>query len=112
MLNKKFYNETYDKFLKTYGQESEMRLCIEEMSELTKELCKYIRYSKNSKSDENDKNLSLIKNNIIEETADVLICVEQIKRIFGEKQVTAMMDYKIQRGRKIVDEDIKNANGR
>ncbi len=107
MLNSEFYEETFDKFKDSWGEESEMRMCIEEMSELTKELCKFIRYSKNDKSKENDEKLEQIKKNIIEETADVLICASQIKRIFGDSAVEEVMDYKIQRGRKIVDKWIE-----
>ena len=112
MLDKSFYEETYQKFIDTFGVESELRLCIEEMSELTKELCKYMRYNseKNAKNIEKSENINekieKTKQNIIEECADVLICATQIKRIFGESQVEEMMDYKIQRGRKTVDEKL------
>lgn len=104
MKDKEKYFETFDKFTKAYGEESEYRMCIEEMSELTKELCKLMRYSRNDKSEENDKKIEKIKENIIEETADVLICASQIKRLFGDKAVEDVMDYKIERGGKIVDE--------
>ncbi len=107
MLDKQFYYETFEKFTSAWGEESEYRMCIEEMSELTKELCKFMRYSRNDKSEENDKKLEEIRKNIIEETADVLICASQIKRLFGEKDVEDVMDYKIQRGRKIVDKYIE-----
>lgn len=112
MLNKEYYKETYEMFRKAWGDESEYRLCIEEMSELTKELCKFMRYSRNEKSEQNDKKLAEIRQNIIEETADVLICASQIMNIVGEEDVKKMMDYKITRGRKRVEEDIKNLNGR
>ena len=106
MLNKKYYLETFDMFRSSWGEESEFRLCIEEMSELTKELCKFMRYSRNEKSQENDEKLKQIKSNIIEETADVLICASQIMHMVGEDEVKKVMDYKIQRGRKIVEDYI------
>ena len=109
-MDKKFY-ETFDKFTDAWGQESQYRMCIEEMSELTKELCKYMRYARNEKSEENDKKLEQIKENIIEETADVLICASQIKRLFGDKAVEDVMDYKIERGRKIVEKYLENKKG-
>lgn len=110
MLDKTFYDETYAKFLSAWGDESQMRMCIEEMSELTKELCKLMRYQRNPKSKENDEKIEQIRKNIIEETADVLICASQVKKIVGEKAVEAVMDYKIQRGRKVVDDYIAEQN--
>lgn len=106
MIDEEKFNKVYDKFTRAYGKESEMRICIEEMSELTKELCKFMRYSRNDKSDENDKKLEDIKKNIIEETADVIICASQIKRLFGDDEVEKVMNYKIERGEKIVDDFI------
>lgn len=107
MLDKEFYHETLDKMTATWGAESDYRVCIEEMSELTKELCKFMRYSRNDKSEENDKKLDEIRKNIIEETADVLICANHMKRLFGEKEVEDVMDYKIQRGRQRVEKYIE-----
>ena len=43
MIDEKKFNEIYDKLASAFGKESEMRMCIEEMSELTKELCKFMR---------------------------------------------------------------------
>lgn len=103
MLERKFYEETFDMFKNAWGDESEIRMAIEEMSELTKELCKFMRYSRNDKSEENDKKLDEIRKNIVEETADVLICVGQMKRMFGSEEVEKIADFKIQRGRKIVE---------
>ena len=110
MQKEEFYTETYKKFLEAFGEESELRMCIEEMSELTKELCKYIRY-KNEKNANFSEKIEKTKQNIIEECADVLICATQIKHIFGDSQVEKMMDYKIERGRKIVDERLSETSG-
>lgn len=106
MIDEKKFNEIYDKLAFAFGKESEMRMCIEEMSELTKELCKFMRYSRNDKSAENDAKLEQIKKNIIEETADVLITAGQMKRLFGEAAVEEIMNYKIERGGKIADDYI------
>ena len=57
---KKEYASIYQKFIDEFGIESQMMMCIEEMSELTKELCKYFRYKDTDK-------ISQVENNIIEE---------------------------------------------
>lgn len=119
MQNKEFYTQTFDMFLEAYGKDAEINMCIEEMSELTKELIKYIRYENyNAKfqSEENLQKLDKIKKNIIEECADVLICASQIRHIFGEEQVDEIMESKIQRGNDKVKIDLdriknKNING-
>lgn len=98
-MDKKTREEYYKKYIDAFGFDAQIMMCIEEMSELTKELCKYFRV-KNKDKDKYEK----VKENIIEETADVLICAEQIKLMFGEKQVDEMMDYKIMRGAKRVEE--------
>ena len=52
--------------IKTYGIDNQMNVAIEEMSELTKEICKYKRGFDN-------------RNNIIEEMADVFIMLYQLQ---------------------------------
>lgn len=56
--------------IKTYGVDAQMKMAIEEMSELTKELCKNFRGKDN-------------KEQIAEEIADVEIMIEQLKIMFG-----------------------------
>ena len=53
-----------------YGQDSQLNVAIEEMSELTKEICKYKRGSKN-------------RDHIVEETADVIIMIGNLRQIFN-----------------------------
>lgn len=68
-----------------YGKDSQMLIAIEEMSELTKELCKNKRGSERKKE-------------ITEEIADVKIMLVQLTALFGiEKEVDDMVDYKIRR---------------
>ena len=52
--------------IETYGIDNQMNVAIEEMSELTKEICKYKRGFDN-------------RNNIIEEMADVFIMLYQLQ---------------------------------
>jgi hypothetical protein len=81
--------------LDTWGEDAQIRMCIEEMSELTKELCKYMRVLRNENVDASK--LDEIKTNIIEETADVLNCAEQMALIFGEEKVKEVRKQKIER---------------
>lgn len=57
-----------------YGKLAQITMCIEEMSELTKELCKFHRGS-------------YYRNSVIEEVTDVLITIEQLKILFDFKEV-------------------------
>ena len=68
-----------------YGKDSQVLIAIEEMSELTKELCKYFRrYDR--------------KNEIIEEIADAEIMLEQLKCLFDiHTEVSNEIDYKLER---------------
>ena len=45
----KKYRDIYKKIYEKWGLESQERMCIEEMSELTKELCKRVRYETTDK---------------------------------------------------------------
>lgn len=62
--------DIYTTAFKKFGKEHQLVLCMEEMAELTKELSKNIRGSKNV-------------TNISEEMADVEIMLEQLRVIFG-----------------------------
>ena len=77
----KIYNEAIDFF----GVESQKIMVIEEMSELTKELCKELR----NRGD---------VDHIAEELADVEITLAQIKMIYNIHQaVEEQKDYKLNR---------------
>lgn len=65
--------ETLHQAINIYGKNAQLDMCIEEMSELTKEICK----SKRGKDN---------KEEIIEEMADVYIMLEQLKIIFSIEQ--------------------------
>lgn len=64
--------DIYTAAVKKYGKEHQLVLCMEEMAELTKELSKNMRGSKNT-------------TNISEEMADVEIMLEQLRVIFGNR---------------------------
>lgn len=77
--------ETCRSIANHYGKEHQVLIAIEEMSELTKELCKYFRrYDR--------------KKEIVEEVADAQIMLEQLIELFGiEGDVDKMVDYKLNR---------------
>lgn len=68
--------------VKSYGEDSQIDMAIEEMSELIKALLKYRRaYKKGTKTSDFD--YETILSNVAEETADVLITLDQLGIIFG-----------------------------
>lgn len=88
-----YFRQAYKKFLDEWGYDAQSLMCIEEMSELTKALCKYKRFNKEQSSPE-------IKQNILEEIADVLNTAEQMKYYFGEEEVEKIRREKIERALK------------
>ena len=79
--------DIYHRALKTWGKNPQMLQVIEEMSELIKEILKNINRGKDNISE------------IIEETADVEIMLEQLKCCYNIKQ--EVEDYKKQKLLKI-----------
>ncbi len=78
-------NEIYRSALDTFGKSSQMQVAIEEMSELTKELCK------NGRGQENT-------THIAEEIADVEIMLRQMVMLFDcAGQVETFRRYKLER---------------
>ena len=78
--------DTYKKAIKTYGEKAQKLMAIEEMSELTKEICKDFRGQLN-------------REHLIEEMADVLIMLDQmllLYKISGE-EVGLMRIKKVER---------------
>ncbi len=90
-MNKEF-EQAYKKFLDVWGEDAQIMMAIEEMSELTKELCKYLRY-KNF----NEKSVEDVLPNINEEIADVLNCVEQLEILFDSDLINTIRKAKIER---------------
>lgn len=82
---KSYQVETCKSIANHYGREHQVLIAIEEMSELTKELCKYFRRFDRKKE-------------IVEEVADAQIMLEQLIELFGiEGDVDKMVDYKLNR---------------
>jgi hypothetical protein len=69
-----------------FGEDSQLLMAVEEMSELQKEICKKFRYDKDTSSPE-----------LVDEVADVLITVYQVARMCGVEAVNERISYKIGR---------------
>ena len=87
-MNKVTYEQrkaVYDAALRTYGADAQMMMAVEEMSELTKEICKIGRGKQDLRG-------------LVDEIADVTIMMEQLCLIYGVgRRVDRRMDAKIQR---------------
>lgn len=92
--------ELYKQCIEAWGLDAQIYMCIEQMSELTKEFCKYrrLKFTDQSKELQEKKKENLA--HIQEEIADVLNTVEQMAMVFGEKEVDKVRDFKIERCRK------------
>lgn len=85
MENNESLSNVYKKLIKKYG-DKQLIVAVEELSELQKELCKALRGKHN-------------KENIIEEFADVLIMLDQVKIYFKieDDEIRDIIEQKIQR---------------
>jgi hypothetical protein len=85
--------EIYKRMIEKFGKEAQTIVAIEELSELQKELCKYLRDLKNGLH----RNISPI----VEEIADVKIMLQQLELIFDcDLLVVNEMAKKLQRTEK------------
>lgn len=74
-------SELYAKAVRKFGERAQILVAIEEMSELTKALLKYIRHEDFNQGDYDD-----IVESIAEERADVSIMLNQLAVIFGKNE--------------------------
>ena len=82
--------QVYQKAIDTFGVEAQLLMCIEEMSELTKAICKFRRAKPNQIPER--------LHDIAEECADVTIMMEQLRLIFDFNDlVCEHMDAKVER---------------
>lgn len=87
---KEVYQTLFDKY-----DDIQLWVAVEELSELQKAICKYIRAEAFGKLKQDH------IDNLAEETADVLICLEQITVLFNmEKAVAKHKNKKIDRIKK------------
>lgn len=80
-------NKILNDAVRTWGRDAQMLMMVEEMSELTKEICKFYRAA-------DDASASAVAGNIREEMADVQIMLDQMKIMFGNvgNMVRAKLD--------------------
>lgn len=98
MQNKKYILQ---RSIDTYGEKANIDLFFEESAELIKALLKARRYGTNRER----------ITDIVDEIADVAICLEYLKMIFKcDKAVAERIDYKIDRTEKRID-DINSRQG-
>lgn len=64
--------------INTYGAEAQIIVAIEEMSELTKALTKWLRFCGEDALD------TILEDDILEELADVKVMLAQMEMIFGD----------------------------
>lgn len=90
----------YRSCIDEYGVESQIDMTIEEMSELTKALLKWKRASSANKADliKKRNRLAELRNDIIDEIADVRIMCRQMELLFkAEDEVEQRIDFKTDR---------------
>ena len=98
------FKKGYEKFLEAWGQESQERMAIEEMSELTKELCKKIRLERDDFSENNEEKLAKTIENVKEEIADVLNMAEQLEIYYGVTEIEKIREEKMKRTFELLNE--------
>ena len=78
--------DTYKQAIETYGEKAQKLMAIEEMSELTKEICKDFR----GKMD---------REHLIEEIIDVIITIDQLIMMYeiSEEEIVSMCIRKMNR---------------
>ena len=98
------FKEGYKKFLEAWGEESQERMAIEEMSELIKELCKKIRLERDDFSENNEEKLAKTIENVKEEIADVLNMAEQLEFFYGVDEIEKIREEKMKRTFELLNE--------
>ena len=89
----------YEEATKKWGVVAQYDQCIEEMAELIVAINKYKRKTIYGEY----KNRPEIEENVIEELADVTMCIEQMRHFFGEDKVEALLDIKLAKFKKQID---------
>ena len=75
-------------YIDTYGTEKQSMVCMEECAELIQAISKRVRKG------------IVANDNLAEEIADVLICIEQLKMMYSisDSKIEQWIEYKMNRG--------------
>lgn len=99
-IDEKINKETMNR----YGIERQSLVAMEELSELQKAISKLVR-----NPEEKTKPLEFkgLRNNLIEEMADVIICMDQLKEFYGidHCDIQSIIDSKQERQRRRLEEE-------
>ena len=93
MLSKEERIEVYNKATELWGEVAQYDQCIEEMGELIVAINKYKRKVLYKEYKENKK----IIENLVEEIADVSMCLEQMRYFFRDYNIDEVLDKKMQK---------------
>ena len=87
--------EILKKAIKHYGPQNQMMMVLEENAELSQAITKYIRSTKKGQFNE----INEARKNVVEELADVLIVIEQLKIMLDIQnyEINCVKDYKLNR---------------
>jgi hypothetical protein len=87
-----------------YGIQNQSLVAMEELSELQKAVSKLVRYPEERTKPFDFKGL---RNNLIEEMADVIICMDQLKEYYKVKtsEIQSIIDSKQARQRRRLEEE-------
>lgn len=94
----------YKEAKEIWGLVGQYDQCIEEMAELTVALNKYKRKTLHNEYQGQDE----IENNVVEEIADVFICIEEMANLFGEDKVNAAIEQKMLKFKNEIDKMRRN----
>ena len=101
------FTKEFEKMLEVWGEDAQIMISIEEMSELTKELCKLMRlrarYAGDYDAKEISKKFDDTRKNIQEEIADVLNCIEPLAVMFGHDEVERIREEKVRKAMKKIE---------
>ena len=96
-MKKRYSSDATEKLLKraqdTYGYRNQVSVAIEECCELGQILSKYVRYPSHLEASEK------LRDQIIEEVADVTVCMIHLRTIFKiqPEELLSAMDIKLER---------------
>lgn len=92
--------------MEQFGLMSQLIIAAEECSELTKAIMKLFRSADVNETVYRDSSPESIsrREDVLEELADVSLCVEQLVKIFGEERFNEHREAKINRLRKRIDQ--------